>query len=879
MVNFDDGLGDRTATLTPPTTFISNDITYYKYKLFSNIQFTTARKYLIKLSAEKPTADGCGAVDQLELEYEVVKSPIAKFDIVGAQVCNGSVTTFNDISSGEGNTIVKWHWDYGDGTIGVRTDATPFTRTYPVGTYTVKLFVENQIGCLSEVFSKPVRVYALPVANFANSTLLCETKPVSFTSQSTSVDGNITAWAWDFGDGNTSNQQNPTHTYATFGNYDVKLKVTTEFSCENIIVKQVKINPLPRVNFEIPDFCLADASAEFINTTTIPGSEQLTYLWDFGDPNANAQRPNTSTERNGKHTYTSTGIYEVTLTVKSLSNCEVVIKKPFIVNGSIPKAAFEILNQSSLCGNKQVEFKDLATVDFGEITKIEWFFDFDRKPTVDLTDNQPNLRNAAAKIYAFKYPNFTDALSKTYKVKMRAYSGGSCVNETFKTITIYPDAIPKFQLQTACLPDGKASFTNLSSYIDSNAALTYVWDFGDNLATSQNPNTSTDKNPVHNYSRAGKYNVKITVKTPYGCETAIIEEITIAGAVPIADFDVKDAGNLCVQQPTIFEDKATLAFGNITRIEWYYDFTNQPRQVTIDLSPGTRANAKSYQYQYPVFTFPFKKDFRVKMIVYSGSVCLGSVEKTITVYALPDVEFPIVNPVCQEVPSINLMAREKNNRPGVGVFTGNGVNTTGTFLPGKAGIGDHIITYTFTPTNGCAVIKTQVITVNETPAVDAGEDKTVLEGGQGTLSATAFGKDLTYKWTPAIGLDRDDVLNPIVRPSEDMVYTLTVTSGKGCTAKDEVKVKFLKNLVVPNAITPNGDGINDVWNIKYIDSYPTAKVEIFDRSGQRVFFSQGYSIPFEGRMNNNDLPVGTYYYLINLDTRKKPLSGTLTIIR
>ncbi len=879
VVNFDDGLGDRTATLTAPTTFVSNDITYYKYRLFSNIQFTVARKYLIKLAAEKPTADGCGAVDQLELEYEVLKSPIAKFDIVAAQVCNGSTTTFNDISSGEGNTIVKWHWDYGDGTKEIRTSAATFARTYPVGSYTVKLFVENQAGCLSEAFSKPISVYALPVANFTTSAVLCERKLVNFTSQSTSVDGNITGWAWDFGDGNTSTEQNPTHTYAAFGNYNVKLKVTTQFSCESIITKQITINPLPLVDFEIPDFCLADASAVFTNTTTIPSNEQLTYTWNFGDQNANSQRPNTSTERNGRHVYTSTGIYEVTLTVKSINNCEVIIKKQFTVNGSIPKAAFEVLNQNNLCTNTKVEFKDLATVDFGEVTKIEWFFDFDRKTSSDLVDNQPNLRNTASKIYSFKYPNFTDALSKTYKVKMKVYSGGSCVNEVVKMITVYPDAIPEFQLQVPCLPDGKASFTNSSSYIDPTASLTYLWDFGDNLATAQNPNTSTDKNPVHNYKKAGKYNVKLSITTPYGCETFIVKEITVEGAVPIADFIVKDASNLCVQQPIVFQDKATLDFGEITRIDWYYDFANNPTQVETDLSPGSRTVPKTYQHQYPIFSFPFSKNYVVKMVVFSGTTCINVIEKVITIYGMPDVEFVQPNPVCQEVPSINLSASEKKNMPGSGKFSGNGVDASGNFVPASAGVGEHTITYTYTPTNGCAVVKTRVIIVNETPVVDAGDDKVVLEGGQGTLTATAFGVDLTYKWTPSIGLDRDDVLNPIVIPTEDMVYTLKVTSANGCFALDEVKVKFLKNLVVPNAITPNGDGVNDVWNIKYIDSYPTVKVEIYDRGGQRVFYSQGYGVPFDGKFNNNDLPVGTYYYLINLNTRKKPLSGTLTIIR
>lgn len=193
----------------------------------------------------------------------------------------------------------------------------------------------------------------------------------------------------------------------------------------------------------------------------------------------------------------------------------------------------------------------------------------------------------------------------------------------------------------------------------------------------------------------------------------------------------------------------------------------------------------------------------------------------------------------------------------------------------------HQITYTYEVTNGCKAQKTQSITVNETPTVDAGEDKKVLEGGMATLSATAFGfgKNLTYKWIPATGLDRDDVLNPVVHPTEDMLYRLIVTSEKGCVQTDEVFVKLLKNLEVPSAITPNGDAINDEWNLKYIDSYPAATVEIFDRAGQNVFRSKGYTKPFDGTYNHNPLPVGVYYYIINLAVGKKPITGTLTIIR
>ena len=92
-------------------------------------------------------------------------------------------------------------------------------------------------------------------------------------------------------------------------------------------------------------------------------------------------------------------------------------------------------------------------------------------------------------------------------------------------------------------------------------------------------------------------------------------------------------------------------------------------------------------------------------------------------------------------------------------------------------------------------------------------------------------------------------------------------------------VKVLKIPVVPNTFTPNGDGINDTWEIKYLSSYPNVMVEIFNRYGSKVFRSNGYTTPWDGRFNGGDLPLGTYYYIISPNSGRKPITGYLTIIR
>ncbi|MNY36565.1 hypothetical protein D3C86_1710630 [compost metagenome] len=129
------------------------------------------------------------------------------------------------------------------------------------------------------------------------------------------------------------------------------------------------------------------------------------------------------------------------------------------------------------------------------------------------------------------------------------------------------------------------------------------------------------------------------------------------------------------------------------------------------------------------------------------------------------------------------------------------------------------------------------------------------------------------------GLDRDNILNPTVKIDEDKTYTLTVTTGAGCSISAQVKVHVVNSIDAANAFSPNGDGVNDVWLLKYIESYPNVTVDVFNRYGEKVFFSQGYSIPFDGNYNGRQLPVGTYFYMINPKNGKKIITGALTLIR
>lgn len=174
--------------------------------------------------------------------------------------------------------------------------------------------------------------------------------------------------------------------------------------------------------------------------------------------------------------------------------------------------------------------------------------------------------------------------------------------------------------------------------------------------------------------------------------------------------------------------------------------------------------------------------------------------------------------------------------------------------------------YVLTVSNGtCHAYDTVTVNVLKLPTANAGPDQRIFEGESAQLAGTAGGTDVSYAWTPVYNITDATILHPVVTPTEDTTYTLTVTSQVGCgEATDDVFIRVYKTIVIPNAFSPNGDGINDTWKIEKLETYPTADVNVFNRYGQLVFHSTGYGKTWDGTYNGQPLPVGTYYYTIDL---------------
>ncbi len=182
--------------------------------------------------------------------------------------------------------------------------------------------------------------------------------------------------------------------------------------------------------------------------------------------------------------------------------------------------------------------------------------------------------------------------------------------------------------------------------------------------------------------------------------------------------------------------------------------------------------------------------------------------------------------------------------------------------------------------SGCFDMDTVTITVHPLYMLYTAPDTTVAEGSRITLR-TGGDTFTSYRWLPENGLDDPSSANPELTATGDAVYHVYATTPEGCVARDSIAVTIAEKVVVYSGFTPNGDGVNDYWDIDYAMYYPGMVVEVYNRWGERVFSSKGYSDGkrWDGTYKNKALPTGTYYYVIDLGTGFRKLTGPVTIVR
>ncbi len=635
--------------------------------------------------------------------------------------------------------------------------------------------------------------------------------------------------------------------FSTSGNKLIKITSTLPVNSnvcsttdEEIINFNLEVADLPVAEFTAKDKVCINLPLQFTYVEKNIGEAVTKWTYDFGDGTI-------SNVKDPSHIFTKTGIYKVKLSLESKIGCASLVFEKSISVIDPFNPSFE--TQSALCVNSSIKFADLTTSLDGFSS---WQWDFG-------DGGNSTLQN----------PNHIFVKSGNYNVKLTVISATGCRSSVTKTIKISDLAEIDFLDPGSCIND----LVQFNGLVKTGNVVSWLWDYGDG---TNDPIEKIKQNTKHQYLSTGTYIVKLQAVSVEGCITTLTKTITISGSNPKVLFDVLDKDNLCSNTAVNFKNNSSIVFGNIVKLEIIYQYSTTGTQVIFtDNNPTT---GKIYTNKYP--NAAVDKNYQVVFRAYSGNQCFQeSAPVSITVHGSPVVVFDNVPPVCLNIPKFLLTAaKETTGIAGTGKLVGKGV-VGNYFDPAVAGVGSHVITFTFTSNYGCQEQISRTIVVSDLPTVDAGKDLDILLAGEKKIEAKATGNALKYKWIPAIGLSNDSILNPIASPKETTKYILVVTSKEGCIITDEVLVTVHIDPFIPNVFSPNGDGINDTWVIKYLETFVNASIKIYNRFGQQVFTAQQYNTPWDGKLNNVDMPVGVYYFIIEPNNGRDRYTGSITLLR
>ncbi len=871
---------------------------------------------------------------------------------VNPENCFNTTTSFSSTSNGQGNTITSWAWDFGDGSAagtGQNVSHTYITSN----TFTIKHWVRTDKGCNSDTVTKTVIVNPLPVPNFTFSTLTCEKNNITITDLSTPGAGNITTWTWKFGNGKPDSIINNSlpfvYKYDTAKAYTVKLSLLTDKGCISAapVSKAISINPLPKPGFISPEVCLSDASALFDDTSFIASGTINNWAWNFGDPGSGIN--NTSILPNPQHRYNAIGLYTAKLTLTSNSGCVDSLLQSFTVNGDIPKSNF-ITAVPRICAYDSLAIKDSSTVNFGNVTKVNIYWDVINSPGVFETDDLP----AFGKIYKHRYAIFQTPLTKDIFIKYKSYSGYSCVDSVTKKITLnaVPDtrfnAIPPVCLDAISYQviqaseiggvPGSAVFTgpgvistglftpsttgagsfrilytytsafgcadtvsqsisvlspaivnfgfskpacekNSIMFTDSSSVpatsgtiVNWTWNFGDGSALVSN---SSNASVSHVFANDLTYTVALTVTTSNGCKVTR-QKLVLVNPLPVPGF--KFPASICLPVAMVnFSDTSSIADGTENSFTYLWNFD--------DPSSGSNTSRS----KNPTHQFGTDRVYNVSLACTSGAGCQDST--TIAVNTIHPQPTAKINSDSTSICETQAVKFSDNSNGADGTVNkwlwdfGTGSSSSLQFPPAQTynTAKQYLIELQVENTFGCRDTITKPFTVFANPVISAGPNKVLLEGGEITLDGTAAGNGLRFLWTadrPGNFLNNNQLLQPLLKGiTDDITYKLVVAATGGCWREDTVFIKLLKAPVIPNTFTPNGDNINDYWIIEHLESYPEARIKVFNRDGQAVYESLGYNTSgWDGKYKGKVLPFGTYYYIIEPGSGRKAITGYVTLI-
>ena len=480
------------------------------------------------------------------------------------------------------------------------------------GSYTIYVRDANLCQTSSTVaINESVTLTAVLDVN--SSANLCLGNVHYFSGSRSTINSGTMKMDWDFGDGSTTTGNSVSHTYATAGTFTVTMTVTGSTGCVKVQKTTVKTYPNPIVVYCPIDIkgnclnqqCFRGNKFDFKSTSYIASGTISNYDWDFGDGSTKSGSGVTQTS----HSYSKTGKFKSTLTLKSDNGC--VSTDNYDVNVLAHPIAKGAISSADSCFNSNYyDFTSNGTsaVAGSIIKNYVWDFGSSSNPASSTVDMPKNIQYS---VDGIKY------------ISLAVLDMNGCSDTNKLNIKVYPSPLPKIELDATtpnakqCFKGNAFKFVNKTTIKSGN--LTYNWDFGDGT-------TSTATSPSSkSYSKEGSYSVVLKVTSDIGCLATTTFQVVIY-PTPKPDFATNA---ICSTSYTIvFNDASSLASGKITNYYW-------------DFGDGNTDKSKS-----PTHTYAASGNYSVSFTVESDMGCKETVTKSVAAYDRIAAKFTVNSTIC-----------------------------------------------------------------------------------------------------------------------------------------------------------------------------------------------------------------------------------------
>lgn len=589
----------------------------------------------------------------------------------------------------------------------------------------------------------------------------CEATPVSFKVDAAVTNiGAMKTWLWNFGDGTTSNQLKPTHTFPGVGDYIVSVTATDSLGHVKSVSHKVTIAQYPVSYFKSSVPNCSNEPVHFTDLSHTLYGYVARWVWNYGDGSANdtIQFPD---EPNTSHHFDAAGTFNVNLSITNSFGCTTSAVIPV----QVIEAPVTNFQYSDNCSGLQTSFRDASYAN-GPGNKIQYWWNFG--DTISGSDNYSDKKDAT---HIFSAPG-------TYQVTHVVRNFNDCTDTIVKNVEILLP-VPVDYVHSPVCQQVETHFAPDSTAMNTSSIVNWLWDFGDGV-------TSNLKYSTHIYSQTGTYQVTLTVTNASGC-TASKTHSVVVSALPVAIFTTTQQP--CVNATVHFTDASRAYAGYITN--WHWDFGDGNTQ-TIQHPANP-----SIDHQYAV-----SGNYNVLLRVTSSTGCVAESQVATPVLPAPVTNFDYTN-TCQGSPARFTDLTQTNG----GGMTAHWMWNFGDEASGAGNTsilqnpehtynstGIYEVSLITTTTQGCTTKVSKTITITAAPEVDFSYQNNCENG----IIAFASSKPAVntsysaYNWSFGDGATSDQP-NPqhVYHSSGNYLVTLTVTNASGCQGSVWHKVTVL----------------------------------------------------------------------------------------